>query len=295
MNNSFDRRKIEITLFQYNIEWDFMEKYSENFAKILDFTVFVGSAAVIGGWIIGMPLFYNPNGPVMSIFTAISLFVLVGLRLATRYFPLWPYPGTIALLMIVGGGNLSSLLMLASAPSVYVNTNSSFVMTSVFTSIGFVFFSIYEIQIYLRNRSTDKIFVMDDILIHLALVPGELSLIGHLVSNPTYLSMGIDPRVGISILEMCFMAALAASTVFSNKNLVLWQFLKGGIGNQIIFMALFANQYIAPLLYIFFVGKKPDTQAYGTELFIMLGGVFATLGFIFIQAYSPQKENLETK
>lgn len=272
-----------------------MKKYSENLTKVLDFIVFAGSATVIGAWIIGMPLFYNPNGPVMSIFTAISLFIIVGLRLATRYFPLWPYPGTVALLMIVGGGNLSSLLMLASAPSVYVNASSSFVMTSVFTSIGLVFFSVYEIQIYLRSRNTDKVYVIDDILIHLALVPGELSLIGHLVSNPTYLSMGIDPRVGISILEMCFMAALAASTVFSNKNLVLWQFLKGGIGNQIIFSALFANQYIAPLLYILLIGKKPDTQAYGTELFIMLGGVFATLGFIFIQAYTPKKENLETK
>ena len=271
-----------------------MEKYSERLAKILNFIIFFGTIIVIGAWFAGKPLFYSPNGPVMSIFTAISLFLIVGLRLATKYFPLWPYPGTVALLMIVGGGNLSSLMMLASAPSIHVDASSSLVMTSVFTSAGLVFFSTYEIITYLR-KSSEEVFVFYDILIHLALVPGELSLIGHLVSNPTYLSMGIDPRVGISILEMCFMAALAASTVFSNKNLVLWQFLKGGIGNQIIFTALFANQYIAPLLYLFFIGKKPETQSYGAELFIMLGGVFATLGFILMQAFGPNKESLESK
>lgn len=269
-----------------------MEKYSEKLAKILDFIILVGTVIVILAWILGKPLFYNPNGPVMSMFTAISLFFLVGLRLATRYFPLWPFTGNIALLMIVGGGNLSSLMMLATAPSVHVNTSSSLVMTSTFTSIGFVFFSIYEILLYLR-KTPKNVFILDDILIHLALVPGELSLIGHLFNNPTYLSMGIDPRVGISILEMCFMAALAASTVLANRNLFLWQFLKGGMGNQIIFSALFANQYIAPLLYLFFVGKNFETQSYGAELFIMLGGVFATLGFLLIQAYNQNKDNME--
>jgi hypothetical protein len=117
-------------------------------------------------------------------------------------------------------------------------------------------------------------------------------LIGHLFDNPTYLSMGIDPRVGISILEMCFMACLAASTILGNKNLFLWQFLKGGAGNQMIFSALFANQYIAPLLYMVYVDKT--SEAYGTELFIMLGGVFATLGFLLIQAYSLNKDIVES-
>lgn len=271
-----------------------MEKYSEKLAKILDFAIFGGSILVIGAWILGKPLFYDSNGPVMSLFTAISLFLLVGLRLATKHFPLWPFTGNIAFLMIVGGGNLSSLLMLLSAPSVHVNTSSSLVMTSAFTSIGFVFFSIYEILLYLR-KTPRNVFILDDILIHLALVPGELSLIGHLFNNPTYLSMGIDPRVGISILEMCFMAALAASTVLANKNLFLWQFLKGGAGNQIIFSALFANQYIAPLLYLFFIGKNSGDNSYGTELFIMLGGVFATLGFLLIQAYSQNKDSLDSQ
>ena len=267
-----------------------MEQYSEKLARILDFIIFIGSVVVILAWVLGMPLFYNPNGPVMSIFTAISLFFLVGIRLATRYFALWPFTGNIALLMIVGGGNLSSMMMLGTAAKVHVNTSSPIVMTSMFTSLGFIFFSIYEILLYLR-KTPKNVFILDDILIHLALVPGELSLIGHLFQNPTYLSMGIDPRIGISILEMCFMAALAASTVLANKNLFLWQFLKGGVGNQMIFSALFANQYIAPLLYLFIMGKSSD--AYGAELFIMLGGVFATLGFLLIQANNLNKDVVE--
>ena len=181
--------------------------------------------------------------------------------------------------------------MLMSAPTVHINTTSSLVMTSMFTSLGFFLFSIYEILVYLR-KTPKNVFILDDILIHLALVPGELSLIGHLFENPTYLSMGIDPRVGISILEMCFMACLAASTVLANKNLFLWQFLKGGAGNQMIFSALFANQYIAPLLYMVYVGET--SAAYGAELFIMFGGVFATLGFLIIQAYSLNKDIVES-
>ena len=268
-----------------------MEKYSEKLARILDFIIFGGSVVVIAAWALGMPLFYNPNGPVMSIFTAISLFFIVGIRLATRYFSLWPFTVNVALLMIVGGGNLSSLLMLMSAPKVHISTTSSLVMTSMFTSLGFFLFSIYEILVYLR-KTPKNVFILDDILIHLALVPGEMSLIGHLFDNPTYLSMGIDPRVGISILEMCFMACLAASTILGNKNLFLWQFLKGGAGNQMIFSALFANQYIAPLLYMVYVDKT--SAAYGAELFIMFGGVFATLGFLIIQAYSLNKDIVES-
>ena len=137
-----------------------MEKYSEKLARILDFIIFGGSVAL------GMPLFYNPNGPVMSIFTAISLFFIVGIRLATRYFSLWPFTVNVALLMIVGGGNLSSLLMLMSAPKVHINTTSSLVMTSMFTSLGFFLFSIYEILVYLR-KTPKNVFILDDILIHL--------------------------------------------------------------------------------------------------------------------------------
>lgn len=272
-----------------------MEDYSEKIAKILDIIIFGGSIIVICAWLLGMPLFYTPDGPVMSIFTAISLFFIAGIRLAKRYLFLWPFTLSLAFLVIVGGGNLSSLMMLLSAPKIHVNSNSPIVMTSIFTSIGLILFSTYELLVYLR-KTPKNVFILDDILIHLALVPGELSLLGHLFNNPTYLSMGIDPRVGISILEMCFMATLVTSTVLANKNLFLWQFLKGGPGNLIIFAALFANQYLAPLLYLFVFGKDPlSKEPYGAELFIMLGGVFATLGFLIIQAYSQNKDASEEK
>ncbi len=265
-----------------------MEKNSEKLAEMIEIGILIGSILVIGAWALGMPFFYATNAPVMSIFTAISLFIIVSLRLATKHLHLWPITGNIALLMIVGGGNLSSILMLISAPGVHIDTKSPIVMTSIFTSIGFVLFSIYEILLYLR-KTPKSIWILDDLLIHLALVPGELSLIGHLFDNPTYLSMSLDPRVGVSILEMCFMAALVSSTVLANKNLFLWQFLKGGTGNQMIFAALFANQYIAPLLYLFLAGKDWEAQPYGPELFILLGGVFATLGFLLFQAFNQNK------
>lgn len=270
-----------------------MEKRSERIAIILDFLVFAGSVLCIAMWILGKPLFYSNDGPVMSVFAAISLFIITGNRLARRYFYLWPFTQSIAFLLIVGGGNLSSILMLVSVPAVHVNANSSFVMTSIFTSIGFILFSIYEILLSLR-RTPKNVFILDDILIHLALVPGALSLIGHLFHNPTYLSMGLDSRVGISILEMCFMAALATSTILANQNLFLWQFLKGGVGNQILFFVLFANQYIAPVLYLFFSENAFEHEAYGAELFILLGGVFATLGFLISHAYAQNRKVTES-
>lgn len=268
-----------------------MEKYSEKIAIFLDFLILIGSMIVMGCWFFGSPLFYHPSGPVMSVFTSLSLFVIVGLRLATRFLYLWPFTVSIAFLLIVGGGNLSSIMMLATVPQVHVNTSSTFVMTSTFTSIGFILFCMYEILFILR-KTPKNVFILDDILIHLALVPGSFSLIGHLFNYPTYLSMGLDARVGISILEMCFMAALVTSTVFANKNLFLWQFLKGGVSNQITFAALFANQYIAPLVYLSIMGKSP--AGYGAEIYIMLAGVFATLGFLFTQAYALNRENLQS-
>jgi len=101
----------------------------------------------------------------------------------------------------------------------------------------------------------------------------------------------------ISLLAFIVLPIIFADTitekvkVLANKNLFLWQFLKGGVGNQMIFSALFANQYIAPLLYLFIMGKS--SEAYGAELFIMLGGVFATLGFLLIQANNLNKDVVE--
>lgn len=260
-----------------------MEKNLEKLAKTLDALIFVGSISVIFFWLIGKPLFYSSNSPVMSIFTALSLFIISGVRLATKYLYLWPFTLSIAFLLTVVGGNLSSMMMLWSASKVFVNTKSPLVMTSSFTSIGLMLFGTYEILVLIR-KTPKSVFILDDILIHLALVPGELSLIGHLYNNPTYISMDIDPRVGISILEMCFMGALAASCVLGNPYLFLWEFLKGSLSNKIIFIGLFFNQYITPLLYLYMF--KPETKSIGLEVFIMLGGVFATLGFLIIQAFN---------
>ncbi|TGM43974.1 hypothetical protein EHQ92_14825 [Leptospira biflexa] len=264
-----------------------METRFVKWAEILDFLILIGASLALVTWIFGVPLFYKMDGPVLSIFTAISLFVIVGLRLATRHFQLWPFTANLAFLMIVGGGNISSILMLLSAPMVHINPKSSLVLTSVFTSIGFVFFSFYEILLYLR-RTPERSWILDDILIHLALVPGGLSLIGHLFQNPTYLSMSMDPRVGISLFEMAFMALLALSTILSNPNLFLWKFLRGGLSNQLTFTCLFLNQYIAPLLYLWIVGANWQSNSFGPELFIFFGGVIATLGFLLFQARLDQ-------
>ncbi len=260
-----------------------MEKRFLTWAEILDFVILIGSTVVLIAWILGSPLFYHADGPVLSIFSAISLLVIVGLRLATRHFHLWPFTANLAFLMIVGGGNISSILMLLSAPAVHINPKSSLVMTSMFTSIGFVFFSFYEILLYLRKTPKSS-WILDDILIHLALVPGGIGLIGHIFQNPTYLSMSIDPRVGVSLLEMAFMATLALSTILGNPNLFLWKFLKGGLANQLTFASLFTNQYIAPVVYLLLVGANWQTGSFGPELFIFFGGVFATLGFLLFQA-----------
>ncbi|XDD45570.1 hypothetical protein AB3N60_12745 [Leptospira sp. WS39.C2] len=266
-----------------------MEKRFLRWAEILDGFILLGSSLTLIAWIFGFPFFYRADGPVLSIFTAISLFVIVGLRFATRHFHLWPFTANLAFLMIVGGGNISSILMLLSAPFVHINPNSSLVMTSIFTSIGFIFFSFYEILLYLR-KTPERSWILDDILIHLALVPGGLSLIGHLFQNPTYLSMSIDPRVGISLFEMAFMALLALSTILSNPNLFLWKFLNGGLSNQLTFASLFANQYIAPILYLWIIGSNWQNGSYGPELFIFLGGVIATLGFLLFQAKEVGKK-----
>ncbi|MCX7999800.1 MAG: hypothetical protein N3A69_12765 [Leptospiraceae bacterium] len=259
-----------------------MKENFEKIVKILDSLIFAGSVLVVFFWLIGKPLFYSPNSPVMSIFTALSLFIISGVRLATRYLYLWPFTLSIAFLLTVVGGNLSSILMLWSASKVFINTSSSIVMTSTFTSYGLILFGIYEILVLIR-RTPKSVFILDDILIHLALVPGELSLIGHLYNNPTYISLDIDPRVGISILEMCFMGALATSCVLGNPHLFLWEFLKGSLSNKIIFAGLFFNQYITPLLYLYIF--RPESKSLGLEVFIMLAGVFATLGFLVLQAF----------
>ncbi|WP_244934741.1 hypothetical protein [Leptospira jelokensis] len=260
-----------------------LDKQFLKWSEILDWIILLGSSIVIVSWIFSVPILYQTEGPVLSLFTAISLWVIVSLRIATKHFHLWPFTANLAFLMIVGGGNISSILMLLSAPAVHINPKSNLVMTSIFTSIGLIFFSFYEILLYLR-RTPNRFWILDDILIHLALVPGGLSLLGHLFQNPTYLSMSIDPRVGVSILEMFFMFLLFLSTILGNPNLFLWKFLKGGWSNQVTFGVLFTNQYVAPIIYLLFVGSGEKLHPFGPEIFIFFAGVIATLGFLLFQA-----------
>ena len=69
------------------------------------------------------------------------------------------------------------------------------------------------------RETPESAFIMDDLLIHLALVPGGLSLLGYLLGNPVYLSIHADPRVGISPLEMGFLGLYAVAAVVANPRL----------------------------------------------------------------------------
>ncbi len=252
---------------------------------VLEVILLLASATAVLLWLMGMPLFYADGEPVLSVFTALSLLLLVIVRLARKFLFGWPTALSLALIGAVLGGNLSSMLMLTSMPPGLMRSFPDVVMTSVFTSLGLLLFCLYELLIVLREtpRST---FILDDILLHLALVPGGLSLLGYLFGNPLYLSVGEDPRVGISPLEMMFMGTYAVTAVLSNRQLFLWQFLAAGWINRLIFAALFANQFIAPVItaYAFSTGLESGGGP-GIELFVLLAGVIATLTFLVIQAY----------
>jgi len=267
-----------------------MKQRINQFENILEFMLLTATVVVTFFWFIGKPLFYSISQPVMSIFTAISLFMMIGNRLATKHLFGWPMPLTIAIPGLVLGGNLSSLMMQMSVPPSMLRS-FDLVITSSLTSLGLILFCSYEIVTVLR-KTPQKNFIIDDILIHLALVPGGLSLLGHLLHNPTYMSAGADPRVGISIMEMGFMAAYAITAVLSNNTLFLWKFLSTNWTNRFIFLALFANQFIAPVIvaYVFGTSGQQVGQV-GVELFVMLAGVITTLLFLTIQSYSQEGVN----
>ncbi len=128
---------------------------------------------------------------------------------------------------LVLGGNVSSMLILETAPAEMWAGIPDLVLTSVMTSIGLVLFCAYDFVVTLRETPRSA-FIMDDLLIHLALVPGGLSLLGYILGNPAYLSVHADPRVGISPLEMAMMGLYATAAVVSNPRLFLWQFLSAG-------------------------------------------------------------------
>ena len=248
----------------------------------VDVALAVAACGVMLAWFIGRPVFYTPTAPVMSAFTAFSLLLMVLVRQARLHLDTWPMALSLAMNGLVLGGNVSSIVMLAIMPPKLWVSFSGIVLTSTMTSIGLVLFCLYDLVIALRD-TPQSAFIMDDMLIHLALVPGGLSLLGYLMGNPTYLSVHADPRVGISLLEMVFLALYATSAIISNPRLFLWRFLAASRTNRFVFAGLFANQFVAPVI-VALVFSTPGSRGPGIELFVMLAGVVTTMSFLLLQA-----------
>ncbi|MGE0813785.1 MAG: hypothetical protein AB7O28_18745 [Vicinamibacterales bacterium] len=249
---------------------------------VIDALLGAGALLVLGAWLAGRPLFYSASSPVMSPFTAASILLMVAVRQAHLHLTTWPMALSLAVIGIVLGGNVSSMVMLATTPAELWASFPGLVLTSTMTSVGLVLFCAYEIVIALRETPRSA-FILDDLLVHLALVPGGLSLLGYLLGNPTYLSIQADPRVGISPLEMAFLGAYAVAAVLSNPGLFLWRFLAAGWANRAVFAALVANQFVAPVV-VALVFSTPGRRGLGLEAAVMLAGVVATLSFLLLQA-----------
>ncbi|HSM51524.1 MAG TPA: hypothetical protein VLA75_08990 [Thermoanaerobaculia bacterium] len=248
----------------------------------IDGALAFAAATVLVSWLLGRPLFYAPAAPVMSPFTAFSLFLMVAVRQARLHLDTWPMALSLAMSGLVLSGNISSVLTLVVAPPELWAAFPGLVLTSAMTSIGLCLFCAYDLAVAMRE-TPESTLIFDDLLLHLALVPGGVSLLGYLLGNPTYLSIHADPRVGISPLEMGFMAAYAAAAILSNPRLFLWRFLAGGWANRLVFALLFANQFVAPVAVALLL-PNPRPEGLGLELFVMLAGVVATLSFLLLQA-----------
>lgn len=250
--------------------------------SVVDALLAAGCVTILVAWLVGQPLLYSASAPVMSPFTALSLLLMVVTREARLHIQTWPMVLSLAMSGLVLGGNASSIVMLTTTSAQLWATFPDLVLTSAMTSLGLVLFCAYDLIVVLRETPRSA-FIMDDLLIHLALVPGGLSLLGYLLGNPTYLSIHADPRVGISPLEMGFMGFYAVAAVVSNPRLFLWQFLGASWSNRLVFGLLFLNQFIAPLLVALYL-SRPGSQGPGIELFVMLGGVLTTMSFLLVQA-----------
>lgn len=248
----------------------------------IDGLLVVGTGVVMLAWLLGSPIFYTPSAPVMSPFTAFSLLVLALVRQARIRADDWPVSLSFAMVGLVLGGNVSSIITLAIMPPELLRSFSGIVLTSTMTSVGLVLFCLYEFAILLRETPSSR-FLLDDMLLHLALAPGGLSLLGYLLGNPTYLSVHWDPRVGISLLEMGFMALYAIAAVVSNPRLFLWSFLASGWSNRLVFAGLFANQFVAPFIVAMLFSSR-GAKGPGIELFVMLAGVLTTITFLALHA-----------
>ena len=213
---------------------------------------------------------------------------MVLVRQARLHLATWPIALSLAMTGLVLGGNVSSIVMLAMTPPELWASFPGIVLTSTMTSVGLVLFCAYDLVVALRD-TPQSAFILDDLLIHLALVPGGLSLLGYLLGNPTYLSVHADQRVGISLLEMAFMALYAASAVISNPRLFLWRFLADSWTNRFVFAGLFANQFVAPVV-VALLFARPGSRGPGIELFVMLAGVVTTMTFLLLQARVARRQ-----
>ena len=258
----------------------------------VDALLAAAAAAVLLGWLLGRPVLYSESAPVTSPFTALSLLIMVLVREARLRFETWPIALGLAMTGLVLGGNVSSILMLAVMPHDLWASFSGIVLTSTMTSIGLILFGLYDLAVTLRETPRSR-YLMDDMLLHLALVPGGLSLLGYLLGNPTYLSVHADPRVGISPLEMGLMGLYAAGAILSNPGLFLWRFLSGGWAHRLVFAGLFANQFVAPVVAARLF-TSPGFRGPGIELFVMLAGVVATMSFLLLQARLERRETVRS-
>ena len=264
----------------------------ETISKYVDGAIILGGGFVFCYSFIGPGLFYSETKPVMSMFTVFSLVLMAISRLATKQLSTWSKPMTLALLGVVACGNFSSLWIQLASPELFLNTMPNIVPTSVMTSVGLITFCFYEILVAVR-KTPSSAFILDDILLHFALFPGGLSLLGHVLGVQAYMGSGTDPRVGIGYLEMLFMGSYAVVAVISNPNLFLWKFLARSSFNRIIFALLFINQYVAPVLVgISFRSPGMSTMDYGIEYYVMLAGVLATLIFLVINALGFNDEEV---
>lgn len=256
---------------------------------VIDGLVLILSAVTFFYWFSGHGLFYSENSPVLSPFTSLSIAMMTLVRVAGRHLHTWSKPMSLALLGLVACGNLTSIWVHWISPELFLKTIPELVTTSPMTSVGLILFCCYEILFVLRETPKTA-FILDDILLHLALFPGGLSLLGHWLGVSAYTSNPMDPRVGISPLEMVLMASFTVAALLSNPNLFLWTFLKKGLSNKFIFALFFINQYVAAFLFgFFFRSPQTPTDQVGLEFYIMLAGVLTTLLFLTQQAISHNK------
>ena len=155
------------------------------------------------------------------------------------------------------------------------------------TSIGLVFFCAYDLVIVLR-RTPESAFIMDDLLIHLALVPGGLSLLGYLLGQPDLPERPRRPA----------RRHLAARDGLPRP-------LRGGCGRlqpAAVPLAL-PRRRVGESLRLRRLVRQPVRRARrrgpaaepgasgpGVELFVMLAGVVTTMSFLLVQARLHTRE-----